>query len=107
MFKKRSTNIMKKSKKNLIHGTVIAASLFSVTSYIGAHNIKLDTLGSGSSIRKQILQDENSVNPVKDEKDEKKGKEGKCGEGKCGKDEKKGKEGKCGEGKCGDKKKDK
>ena len=106
MERKEKRNI----SKNLLKGTLLVGTLFSVSSLTAATTSNLfdyDTMGSGAEVRSEILNTPSSL-PVNNF-------EMKCGEDQktTGKEaktetkkESKSEEHKCGEGKCGDKKKE-
>ena len=100
------------NKKSIFSGSVIASAFIGLAS-LSANASSLtnySTLGSGSEVRSELLEqtcgakDAKTTDAKCGEKDVKT-KDAKCGgkakEAKCGKKEGKGKEGKCGEGKCG------
>ena len=100
------------NKKSIFSGSVIASAFIGLAS-LSANASSLtnySTLGSGSEVRSELLEqtcgakDAKTTDAKCGEKDAKT-KDAKCGgkakEAKCGKKEGKGKEGKCGEGKCG------
>jgi len=100
------------NKKSIFSGSVIASAFIGLAS-LSANSSSLtnySTLGSGSEVRSELLEqtcgakDAKTTDAKCGEKDAKT-KDAKCGgkakEAKCGKKEGKGKEGKCGEGKCG------
>jgi uncharacterized low-complexity protein len=112
------------TSKTILTSSVIAGTLFGISSLKTSASTLFDysSLGTGSEIRMDLLEDDYSANAYEMKcgsstdstktKDHKCGKDGKCGEGKCGDKHKDGKcgdkhkDGKCGEGKCGEKKKE-
>ena len=100
------------NKKSIFSGSVIASAFIGLAS-LSANASSLtnySTLGSGSEVRSELLEQTCGAKDAKttDAKcgvKDAKTKDAKCGvkakEAKCGKKEGKGKEGKCGEGKCG------
>jgi uncharacterized low-complexity protein len=99
---------MKNFKKtSLLTGSLVAGVLLSTANVEAANNLTFDYLGSGATVRTQLLAN-GAVNVLTSVTDGLKSIEAKCGEGKCGdkKAEAKSKDAKCGEGKCGDKKAD-
>lgn len=117
---------MENRKKNIlagafVAGTIIVGSAFSVNA---GNAFEFESLGSGSEIRHNLLNESSKTNlsasidyvmasdttkTKPKTKTKSKVKEAKCGEGKCGekkkkdakKKEAKTEEAKCGEGKCG------
>ncbi len=94
---------MENKKKSLLAGTLVAGALITAASFSAnaASMFRFNELGSGASVRSNLLENNVSANRALELKcgaDSTKTKDGKCGA-------KKGKDGKCGEGKCGAKKK--
>ena len=96
---------MENKKKSLLAGTLVAGALITAASFSAnaASMFRYNELGSGASVRSNLLESNVSANRALELKcgaDSTKAKDGKCGAKKG-----KSKDGKCGEGKCGDKKK--
>jgi len=91
------------NKKSIFSGSIIASAFIGLAS-LSANASTLTnyaTLGSGSEVRAELLEQTCGAKDAKT-KDAKCGeKDAKTKDAKCGKKEGKGKEGKCGEGKCG------
>ena len=91
------------NKKSIFSGSVIASAFIGLAS-LSANASSLtnySTLGSGSEVRSELLEQTCGAKDAKTTDAKCGEKDAKTKDAKCGKKEGKGKEGKCGEGKCG------